>query len=151
MLIIKRPFPWALNLAYKIFWFWSNVVHVGCWTFIQIIKLLSKRSRDFFKTWKICFRPQTCICACVFVLCSPEWSPMRILTLTSGMCTILNVPMQCRMSRDMLAISAAWRLELRFGTPDATMYASPIVSTCWYIIKCYLWNAKLFVCAIYII
>lgn len=55
---------------------------------------------------------------------------MRILTLTLGMCLILNVPTQDRMSRDMLAISAACRLPLRVGTPDATMYASPMVSTC---------------------
>ena len=30
---------------------------------------------------------------------------------------------------DMEAISAAWRLPLRFGNPETTMYASPIVST----------------------
>lgn len=61
------------------------------------------------------------VCAWNQISSLPEWSPMRILTLTLGMCLILNVPMQDRMSRDMLAISAACRLPLRVGTPEATM------------------------------
>lgn len=51
----------------------------------------------------------------------PEWSPMRILTFISGMCLILNAAIECRMSRDMLATSAACRVPFLLGTPDATM------------------------------
>lgn len=51
----------------------------------------------------------------------PVCNPIRILTGTSGMCLILKVPTALRMSRDMLDISAAWRLPLGTGRPDATM------------------------------
>ena len=48
-----------------------------------------------------------------------------------GRCRILKLETQLRRSREQLAISATWRLPLRTGTPDTTMYASPIVSTFW--------------------
>lgn len=46
---------------------------------------------------------------------------MRIFTLISGMCLILKAAMECRMSRDMLATSAACRFPFLLGTPEATM------------------------------
>ena len=51
----------------------------------------------------------------------PECRPMRMRTGTSGMWRILKVPTELRMSSDMLAISPACRLPLRFGSPEATM------------------------------
>lgn len=53
--------------------------------------------------------------------CLPVCSPIRILRGMSGMCLILNVPTELRMSKDMLAISAACLFPFRFGSPEATM------------------------------
>lgn len=56
-----------------------------------------------------------------YVFLLPVCNPMRILTGTSGMCLILKVPTALRISRDMFAISTAWRLPFGTGSPDATM------------------------------
>lgn len=59
----------------------------------------------------------------------PECTPMRINRGIPGMCCNSKVPKNERMSRAMWAMSTACLLPLRLGKPDATMYASPIVST----------------------
>ncbi len=43
-----------------------------------------------------------------------------------------NVVSEDSSSSDSVAISATWRIPFRDGTPDTTMYASPIVSTWTY-------------------
>lgn len=77
---------------------------------------------DYFITWicsNSCYHLLTLLL--YYVLPPPVFSPMRILTGTSGMCLILKVPTALRMSRDMFAISTAWRLPFGTGSPDATM------------------------------
>lgn len=50
-------------------------------------------------------------------------------TGTSGIWRMRKEPTALRMSSDMLAISAACRCPFLCGSPEATIYASPIVST----------------------
>lgn len=59
----------------------------------------------------------------------PECIPMRIHTGSPGRCLSWKVPINARMSRAMREMSTACLLPFRRGNPDATMYASPIVST----------------------
>lgn len=46
-----------------------------------------------------------------------------------GRCSNSNVPTKASIFRAMRAMSTACLSPLRLGKPDATMYASPIVST----------------------
>lgn len=51
----------------------------------------------------------------------PECRPMRMRTGTSGMWRMRKVPTALRMSRAILAISAACRCPFLWGSPEATM------------------------------
>lgn len=59
----------------------------------------------------------------------PEWIPMRIARLSVGMWRILKTLMDIKKCRAIVDISKACLLPLLMGTPLATMYASPMVST----------------------
>ncbi len=63
----------------------------------------------------------------------PLCSPILSLMGTSGMCLMVNCPHWLSKSSAIDAISPAWRLPFRCGSPEEHMYASPIVST---------WNRK---------
>ena len=60
----------------------------------------------------------------------PEWIPILRRRGFSGWWGMRMVVWTAlSKSRDMVAISPGWMLPFRVGNPDATMYASPIVST----------------------
>lgn len=59
----------------------------------------------------------------------PEWTPIRIQSGIPGRWRSWNVPINSKMSRAMWQMSTACRFPFRRGKPDATIYASPIVST----------------------
>ena len=60
----------------------------------------------------------------------PECNPMRMRRGSCGRWRMRNISTDFRMASAMSAISTTWRSSIRIGRPDATMYASPIVSTC---------------------
>lgn len=60
---------------------------------------------------------------------SPECIPIRIARHSVGMWWILKTLMALRKCRAIVDISRACLLPLLMGTPLATMYASPMVST----------------------
>ena len=60
---------------------------------------------------------------------SPEWIPTLSCSCCPGRCLILKVAMADSKSRDMLLISPACLFPFLVGSPEATMYESPIVST----------------------
>jgi hypothetical protein len=69
----------------------------------------------------------------------PEWIPIRILSCASGLCLIVKEFTAQRIARAMSAISRAWSSPFLWGSPDTTIYASPIVSTCndWLEVSCF--------------
>ena len=60
---------------------------------------------------------------------SPVLRPILTLSFSLGMWRMRKVLTASRKASDMLATSRAWLSPLRTGSPDTTMYASPMVST----------------------
>lgn len=60
---------------------------------------------------------------------SPVWRPIRSLSFSSGMCPIWKWMVALRKCKDIMAISSTCWAPLRIGSPLATIYASPMVST----------------------
>ena len=70
-----------------------------------------------------------CVSLCI-VYCIPEWIPIRSSSCLSGLCRILKLLTAPSSLSAMRAISRAWLTPFGSGSPETTMYASPIVSTC---------------------
>ena len=70
----------------------------------------------------VCFRPLSS-------LLLPLCRPMRKRSLSLGLCLILKVLTASRSFKAIRAISLACKSPFLSGSPDTTMYASPIVST----------------------
>ncbi len=64
------------------------------------------------------------VCTCI-----PELIPIRKANFSLGRCLILNLLMADRKWSAIVEISSAWLVPLLIGSPLATIYASPIVST----------------------
>lgn len=59
----------------------------------------------------------------------PVCRPILSLSVSFGRCLILNLLMEFSNSRETRAISRACSWPLRMGSPETSMYASPMVST----------------------
>lgn len=74
----------------------------------------------------------TCIAHNTLIIqytCIPELIPIRRASFSLGRCLILNLLRAERKWSAIVEISSAWRLPLLIGSPLATIYASPMVST----------------------
>ena len=60
----------------------------------------------------------------------PVCNPIRSCSFLLGLCLIRNVFTASKSRKDMRAISLAWFNPFLTGSPETTMYASPIVSIC---------------------
>lgn len=99
---------WVCTSILMILFLWKVVMHL-------LRALAWGEQREGIQCWKY-----NCRSSLMF-RCLPVCRPILILRGMSGMCLILNVPTELRMSRDILAISAACLFPFRFGSPEATM------------------------------
>ncbi len=65
----------------------------------------------------------------LFLRFLPEWRPILSLSLEELRCGIEKSLTDTKRCNDSRATSLAWRSPFLSGNPEATMYASPIVST----------------------